>query len=177
MKSRIISLILAGSFTLITLFGIFIINIDNIRWDKIPIIKEFVLQIELAPSGFDASGLSEPIRWDQLDKEPDEWNGYGRWFSMNPYTKKLLKRYMMENNLGIVPDDWPDFKFRSNLEECLQTFDFVELDESYRVEIKEPIAGEIFVSISGVTATALYIMFFIILFKKKYCVKANRTVL
>ena len=77
MKLRIISLIVAIIFSIFTLICFFIINIDNIRWDKIPIIKEFVLQIELAPSGFDASGLSEPIRWDQIDKEPDEWNGYG----------------------------------------------------------------------------------------------------
>ena len=100
-----------------------------IRWDTIPIIEFFVLEVELWPSAFDASYLSEPITWEELDEEPPDWRekGNGDWFSMNSYTKKLLKKYMKENNLGIVPSNWPDFKFTANLEECLECFELVEL--------------------------------------------------
>lgn len=105
-------------------------KIATVRWDKIPIIKFFVLEVELWPSAFDASYLSEPITWEELDEAPQDWEekGSGDWFSMNSYTKKLLKKYMKENNVGIVPSNWPDFKFTANLEECLDCFEFVELD-------------------------------------------------
>ncbi len=157
MKLRIVSLVLASIFTISALLGLFIINIDKVRWDKVPIISFFVLEIELWPAGFDASDLEEPITWDQLDEEPEGYTG--NWFAFNTYTKNLLKDYMKENNLGIVPDCWPDFKFRSNFEECLETFEFVELDESYRVEVKEPIIGKIIVAALGCFAVAFWIVF------------------
>lgn len=131
MKLRIISLTLAIFFSLSTVSALFWSNIDKIRWDKVPIIGHFVLQIELAPAAFDGSYLTEPITWEQLDKEPEDWegNGCGGWFYMNPYTKKLIKNYMKENNLGILPGDWGDLHFRANFEECLEIFKFVSLGE------------------------------------------------
>lgn len=129
MKRRCFALILAVLFTLSTLLILPATSMPKIRWDKIPVISDFVLQIELGPSAFDASYLKEPIEWHQIDEEPADWEekGLGGWFYLNPYTSKLLKDYMKSNNLAIVPGDWPELRFRMNLEQCLEIFEFVEL--------------------------------------------------
>ncbi len=131
MKLRIISLSIAIFFSLSTVSALFWSNVDKIRWDKVPILNLFILQIELAPMAFDASHLTEPITWDQLDNEPKGWNEEenGPWFCLNAYTKNMLKNYMKENNLGIVPSYWQDFRLVSNFEECLEIFKFVSLGE------------------------------------------------
>lgn len=35
----------------------------------------------------------------------------------------------LENNLGIVPENYPDFHLSADFEECMETFRFVELKE------------------------------------------------
>ncbi len=130
MKTHVLSVV--SIFTLIAAFALLIYaNIGNIRWDKIPIIRIFCLEIELGSSSFDASHLTEPITWNQLDEAPNGWdvdqNGF--WFWFNTYTKNMLKDYMRENNLGIIPDNWSDFKFTADFEDCLETFEFVRLGE------------------------------------------------
>ena len=122
--------------TILVILCLLSLFFGSVRWDKIPIIGYFVLEIELWPSAFDASYLEKPITWEQLDEEPIDWDehGTGSWFSFNAYTKNLLKKYMKENNLGIVPSNWPNFKFTANFEDCLECFEFVELDNSTIVE-------------------------------------------
>lgn len=136
MRLRKLILFLSVIFTVFAIILLLIANVRKIRWDKVPVIKFFVLEINLYPSGFDASYLKEPIKWYQLDKEPDNFEneGIGPWFAINPYTKSLLKEYMRKNNIGIVPDSWDDLKLTSNLEECLDIFDFVELGEPLKID-------------------------------------------
>ena len=156
----IFSMILSGLLTVVIL-----INIGSqIRWDKVPVIKYFVLQINLYPADFDAQYLDEPIKWYELDEEPEDFegNGYGRWFAINPYTKRMLKNYMRENNLGIVPDEWIDLQITSNFEECLEIFEFVELSEEERTPISRISTLEfllIIFSILSVTSWMLYFIF------------------
>lgn len=128
---RMTFLTLASIFTVFFIIFLSVANVNKIRWDKVPIISYFVLEINLYPAGFDASYLDEPIKWDQLDQAPDDWeqNGSGSWFAINSYTKNLLKDHMRENNLGIVPDSWPKLEITSDFEKCLETFDFVKLGE------------------------------------------------
>lgn len=165
MRLRTLFLSLASVLTAVSIItaGVFIIR--KIRWDKIPIVNICFLEIELWDSGFDASYLEEPIKWYQLDSEPADWeeNGIGSWFSMNSYTKKLLKKYMKENNLGIVPGDWAEFKFRSNLEECLETFEFVSLGEPLS---KAKTSEYIGYTVLG-AAVCLAVLFWVLYFKSK----------
>ncbi len=155
----IFSMILSGLLTVVIL-----INIGSqIRWDKIPVIKHFVLQINLYPAAFDAQYLDEPIKWYQLDEEPEDFegNGYGRWFAINPYTKRMLKNYMRENNLGIVPDEWCDLEINSNFEECLETFEFVELSEEERAPVSKFSVFEILLIIFSILSITSWIVYFI----------------
>ncbi len=122
--------------TVIPLIVLGAVNFNKIRWDKFPIIGTLFLEIELSPSGFDASYLSNPITWKDLYNEPADWekNGKGPWFWFNNYTKNLLQNYMKNNNLGIVPNNWQNFKFRSNFEDCLDTFEFISLGKSSNIQ-------------------------------------------
>ena len=101
----------------------------TIRLDKIPVIGAFFLELD-KPAGFDASACENIITWDQLDNPPADYNAEnGPWFYLNPYTKRLLENYMKENNLGIIPENYPDFHLSADFEECLETFHFVELTD------------------------------------------------
>lgn len=164
MKSRTLILILAICLTFLTLLILFISKANSIRWDKIPLIGAFVLEVELWPSGFDASYISEPIKWYQLDDEPIDWEefGVGSWFSFNTYTKNLLKDYMKNNNLGIVPNCWTDFKYRANFEECLETFEFVELNEDEKAPSKKSIIPKVLLVTFSFLSIACWILFFIL---------------
>lgn len=131
MRSRSLFLSLAAFFTVLTAIITGVFAFPKIRWDKVPVVRFFVLEINLYPSGFDAEYLDEPIKWYQLKKEPEDFSekGAGPWFAVNPYTLNLLENYMYKNNLGIVPGSWPDLQITSNFEECLETFEFVSLGE------------------------------------------------
>ena len=50
---------------------------------------------------------------------------------------------------------------------CGDKNNFVELDESYRVEIKESITGEIVTCISGVLTVALWTLFIVIIIQQR----------
>lgn len=101
----------------------------TIRLDKIPVIGAFFLEID-KPAGFDATVCKDVITWDELQNPPPEFDEeHNSWFYLNPYTLWLLENYMRENNLGIVPGDYPDFHLSADFDECLKTFEFVELDE------------------------------------------------
>ena len=141
-----------------------IVSISKIRFDKVPILNIFVVGLEKGQSVFDASYLSEPIEWHQLDKEPEDWivEGRGPWFYMNPYTKNLLKSYMRSNNLGIVPGDYSEFRYRINFEECLEMFEFVELGPPFPPQI-----STVLIIVFGCIATACWTMFGIVLDKSK----------
>ncbi len=155
----IFSMILSGLLTVVIL-----INVGSqIRWDKVPVIKYFVLQINLYPAAFDARYLDEPIKWYQLDREPADFegNGTGGWFSINPYTKRLLKNYMRENNLGIVPDVWYDLEITSNFEECLEIFEFVKLGEEERAPVSKISVPEILLIIFSILSVTSWILYFI----------------
>lgn len=164
MRLKNLTLCFALFFTLITFLTLFISNINKIRWDKVPIISFFVLQINLYPSDFDASYLDEPIKWYQLDEEPEDFegNGKGAWFAINPYTLNLLKNYMRDNNLGIVPDEWIGLQVTSNFEECLEIFEFVELSEEERTPIKGNTIPIILVFIFLVISIVCWVLFFIV---------------
>ena len=161
MKSRTLTLVSALLFTFLALLIFLIISIPKVRWDKVPLAGGWILGIELWSSSFDASYINEPITWEQLDVEPIDWDekGIGSWFSVNTYTRNLLKDYMKQNNLGIVPNNWPDFKFRANLEECLETFDFVELGEPLKVDRTIEYIGYILFVMFGFFAVVCWILF------------------
>ena len=99
-----------------------------IRFDKIPIVGVFFLELD-KPAGFDATVCKDVITWDELQNPPPEFDAvHNNWFYLNPYTLWLLENYMKDNNLGIVPGDYPDFHLSADFDECLDTFEFTELE-------------------------------------------------
>lgn len=157
MKKHTFLLSLATIFTVLSLLMLFMFVINKIRWDKVPLIGYFVLEINLYPADMDASYLTEPIKWYQLDEAPDDFDakGSGSWFAINPYTLNLLKEYMRTENLGIVPDRWNDLQITSDFEECLDIFEFVQLGEPLKTENK----GNITAIVMGGFAIVLWILF------------------
>lgn len=61
MKKHTFLLRLATIFTVLSLLMLFMFVINKIRWDKVPLIGYFVLEINLYPADMDASYLTEPI--------------------------------------------------------------------------------------------------------------------
>ena len=101
----------------------------TIRLDKIPGIGAFFLELD-KPAGFDATVCNDIITWDELKNPPPEFDAENNsWFYLNPYTLWLLENYMKENNLGIIPENYPDFHLSADFDECLETFHFVELTD------------------------------------------------
>ena len=101
----------------------------TIRLDKIPFFGAFFLELD-KPAGFDAIVCENLITWDQLRNPPPEYDAENNnWFYLNSYTLWLLENHMRDNNLGIVPGYYPDFHLSANFDECLETFEFVKLDE------------------------------------------------
>ena len=101
----------------------------TIRLDKIPVIGAFFLELD-KPAGFDATVCNNIITWDELKNAPPEFDSENNsWFYLNPYTLWLLENYMKENNLGIIPENYPDFHLSADFDECLKTFHFVELTD------------------------------------------------
>ena len=101
----------------------------TIRLDKIPVIGAFFLELD-KPAGFDATVCTDVITWDELKNPPPEFDAENNsWFYLNPYTLWLLENYMKENNLGIIPENYPDFHLSADFDECLETFHFVELTD------------------------------------------------
>ena len=101
----------------------------TLRLDKIPVIGGFFLEVD-KPAGFDATVCKDVITWDEVRNPPPEYDAENHcWFYLNPYTLWLLENYMRDNNLGIVPGDYPDFHLSADFDECLDTFEFVKLDE------------------------------------------------
>ena len=160
MRLRSLFLSLATVFTALTVIITGIFAFPKIRWDKVPVVRFFVLEINLYPSGFDAEYLNEPIKWYQLKKEPEDFSekGVGPWFAINPYTLNLLEDYMYKNNLGIVPGSWPDLQITSNFEECLETFEFVSLGEPMP---ENKTSEYIFYTVIG-AAVALSVLFWVL---------------
>ena len=158
-----LTLFFARTLTVLLVITILINIGSKIRWDKVPIVSFFVLQINLYPADFDARYLDEPIKWYQLDEEPEDFegNGTGRWFAINPYTLNLLKNYMRDNNLGIVPDEWIDLQTTSNFEECLEIFEFTELSEEERVPFKKNSVPKILLVIFSILSVTCWILYFI----------------
>lgn len=159
MKKRISALLLAIIFTVVTIFGLVAINFDNIRWDKIPslLLRFEILEGLNKSSIVDGSFLSEPLRWDQIDQIPEDLPDGEPWFYLNSHTKNLLKNYMKENNLGIIPDYWP-LQTRSDFEDCLEVFRFVELEEKYRTDTAKPVVAQILVAVSSSFAVFFWII-------------------
>ena len=83
------------------------------------------------------------------------------WFAINPYTKRMLKNYMRENNLGIVPDEWCDLEINSNFEECLEIFEFVELSEEERTPVSKFSVFEILLIIFSILSVTSWMLYFI----------------
>jgi len=158
-----LTLFFARTLTVLLVITILINIGSKIRWDKVPIVSFFVLEIELWSSAFDASYLKEPIKWNELDVAPSDWEekGVGSWFSLNKYTKNLLKEYMAENNYGIVPDSWDELRLPSNFEECLEIFEFTELSEEERVPFKKNSVPKILLVIFSILSVACWILYFI----------------
>lgn len=78
--------------------------------------------------GVDAERAPAPITADQVDHIPEYWNtqNYGYWFSrLNSYTLHLLKDYMQENHLAIVPKDYV-FESSMTIEQVLSRLEFTE---------------------------------------------------
>ena len=151
MRSRSFFLNAASAFTVLTVIITGVFAFPKIRWDKVPVIGFFVLEIDLYPSGFEAEYLEKPIKWYQLKNEPEDFGekGTGPWFAVNPYTLNLLEDYMYKNNLGIVPGDWPDLEITSDFEDCLEIFEFVPLGEPMP---EDKTSDYIFYSVIGASA-------------------------
>lgn len=114
---------------LLNFVGYSLVRNATVRLDKIPVIGPFFLELD-KPAGFNASVCKDIIVWQQLDNPPEEFDAENnRWFYLNSYTKWLLKNYMKQNNLGIMPENYPTFHLSADFDECLDTFEFVKLDE------------------------------------------------
>ncbi len=122
---KIVSIILLSAIAL----GALVIVIDNIRWDKVPVIGLFVLGISKS-MGVAASYYDHPLTCEEFINKPEDWpEKLGYWFSnsLNNYTQGLIYDYMKENNLGIVPKDYV-FETTSDFEKMLEILEFVPLD-------------------------------------------------
>lgn len=154
--------------------------VKEIRWDKIPFFGTFFVRSMSKPSGIDLSNLEEPYTWALVDMQQirmeDEWvwindsedsSGYHvRYdFYLNPYTKRKLQEYMMENNVAIVRNVY-NFESGSSLEEMLEILKFEKLDESYRVHRKEDPSLALGLGF-GVPALALWAYWFVHRFRKR----------
>lgn len=133
MKNRVFSTIgiIVASVFIVSAFFISYRQIQKatIRLDKTPLIGPLLLQLD-KPAGFDATVCKSIITWEQLDNPPPEFDAENnQWFYLNPYTKWLLKNYMRENNLGIIPANYPNFHLSADFDECLETFRFTELSK------------------------------------------------
>lgn len=150
----ILTFVLAICLSVMFIIGYF--SHYTVRWDKIPVIGIFAVEID-KPSAFDASSVEEPIRWDQIDEPPEDYPDDNLWFWMNSFTKNILKQHMRENNLGIVPKEYLEFHFSADFEECLEIFEFVELDESYRSIDYELIENRKRVKWTGISAAIMWL--------------------
>ncbi len=129
MKRRYIAIVCAIVTIVILYAGYVSVKNATVRLDKIPLIGWLFLGVD-KPAGFDATVCEGIITWEQIDNPPPAFDAENNgWFYLNPYTKRLLKNYMKENNLGIVPENYPDFHLSADFEECMETFRFVELKE------------------------------------------------
>ena len=130
-KKFILSTCIILIVVLISFAGFAGYNLVNatIRLDKIPVIGAFFLELD-KPAGFDTTVCKDVITWDELKNPPPEFDAENNsWFYLNPYTLWLLENYMKENNLGIIPESYPNFHLSADFDECLETFHFIELKD------------------------------------------------
>lgn len=95
---------------------------------KIPVLNILVYGIgtdKPNDRGIYLSDWNEPITFEQIDSPPDGWPGDNHWFTLlSRYSRKKLKQYMKDNNLYIIPKDYPDIYSSISVEDLLGMLDF-----------------------------------------------------
>ncbi|MBQ7935123.1 MAG: hypothetical protein IJ333_02090 [Clostridia bacterium] len=129
-KSKWIDIILSIVIVLFCIFGIYYgyRNIHQLRLDKVPFIRPFVVGIE-RPMYIHADQCPYPITWDTLDEVPPGYpDGYW-WFNLlNGYTQSLLKEYMKENQLYIIPKYY-EMNTADDFDELMDILEFGSVED------------------------------------------------